>query len=103
MPPAKQTRRSAAKVRLSDCSTLTMRPPLPIARPTWLDRGHIPSLDGLRAVAVLLVFVAHVHKTAGFPDIHLLHTVGPLGAIGVDVFFVLSGFLITTLLCRERE
>lgn len=53
---------------------------------------HIPSLDGLRAVAVMIVFVAH----AG------LHDVVP-GGFGVTVFFFLSGYLITTLLRREFE
>jgi peptidoglycan/LPS O-acetylase OafA/YrhL len=61
----------------------------------------------MRAVAVSLVILSHVHLTRGFPD----PSVGPrftaaterLGTIGVDVFFVLSGFLITSLLCRERD
>jgi peptidoglycan/LPS O-acetylase OafA/YrhL len=48
------------------------------------------SLDGLRAIAVLLVMGVHV----AFPFL-------TLGWLGVDVFFVLSGFLITTLLCNE--
>lgn len=52
--------------------------------------SRIPGLDGLRAVAVVLVF--------------LLHTVPAWiqgGYIGVDIFFVLSGYLITMLLMRE--
>jgi peptidoglycan/LPS O-acetylase OafA/YrhL len=53
---------------------------------------HIPSLDGMRAVAVMIVFVAH----AG-----LKHIVP--GGFGVTVFFFLSGYLITTLLRREFE
>ena len=51
----------------------------------------LSGLDGLRAVAVLLVVVYHL-----FPAL-------PSGFLGVDVFFVISGFLITTLLMRERE
>lgn len=54
--------------------------------------GYFPELDGLRAVAVLLVFCHH----AG------IAWVGG-GQIGVDIFFVLSGFLITTLLMSEIE
>jgi len=52
--------------------------------------GQVPALDGLRAVAILLVLGLH---DFGFP---------PGGAVGVDLFFVLSGFLITTLLLEER-
>lgn len=51
---------------------------------------HIPALDGIRAVSIAIVFVAH----AG------LGTIVP-GGFGVTVFFFLSGFLITTLLRRE--
>jgi peptidoglycan/LPS O-acetylase OafA/YrhL len=51
----------------------------------------IPSLDGLRAVSILIVFVSH----AGFP--------GVPGGLGVSIFFVVSGFLITTLLRAEAD
>lgn len=52
---------------------------------------RIPCLDGLRAVAVLLVFIGH----AGLPTV--------VGAgTGVTIFFFLSGYLITTLLRREH-
>ena len=54
--------------------------------------SHIPSLDGLRAVSFLLVFVSH----AGLKDV-------VPGAFGVTVFFFLSGYLITTLMRREVE
>lgn len=50
----------------------------------------IPSLDGIRALAVSLVFLAHGGLDRIVP-----------GGLGVTVFFVLSGFLITTLLRRE--
>src|SRR5918992_611768 len=54
-----------------------------------------PELDGVRAVAILAVLVAH--SKFWYP-----HTPTYWGARGVDLFFVLSGFLITSLLCREQ-
>ncbi|MFW5468993.1 acyltransferase family protein [Knoellia sp. CPCC 206435] len=53
--------------------------------------GRLPGLDGLRAVAILAVLAFHL-------DPRWL----PGGFLGVDVFFVISGFLITTLLVREH-
>ena len=53
---------------------------------------HIPSLDGLRAVSFLLVFVAHAGLEQYVP-----------GGLGVTIFFFLSGFLITTLMRSEYE
>lgn len=57
------------------------------------NRGHqrFTGLDGLRAVAVTLVVAYHV-----FPSLRL-----GAGYVGVDVFFVISGFLITSLLLRR--
>lgn len=53
---------------------------------------YIPSLDGIRALAVGIVFFAH----AGYD--HIIP-----GGMGVTIFFFLSGYLITTLLRREQE
>jgi len=52
----------------------------------------MPGLDGLRAIAVLAVFVYHFHNGGGWL---------PGGFLGVDVFFVNSGYLITSLLLSE--
>jgi peptidoglycan/LPS O-acetylase OafA/YrhL len=62
-----------------------------VARPHW-RLGHRPALDGLRGVAVLLVLADH----AGFLS-------EPAGGIGVTVFFVLSGFLITRVIVEAHE
>ncbi|WP_051432636.1 acyltransferase family protein, partial [Promicromonospora kroppenstedtii] len=64
--------------------------PLPAPVPGPVPGLRIPGLDGLRAVAVLAVVA-----------FHLAPAWVPGGFLGVDVFFVVSGFLITTLLLRE--
>lgn len=56
--------------------------------------GHRPGLDQLRGVAVLMVVLGHTIHRWG---------VGGAGHIGVTIFFVLSGFLITRLLVEERD
>jgi peptidoglycan/LPS O-acetylase OafA/YrhL len=62
-----------------------------------MDRIH--SLDGLRAVSIILVLVGHVAGTVNAPTwLTPLHS---LGNFGVKVFFVISGFLITFLLLEE--
>lgn len=52
--------------------------------------GYIPSLDGLRSVSILLVLLAHYVSARLFP-----------GGLGVYVFFVISGFLISRLIFAE--
>lgn len=72
--------------------------------PAWIARGRIPGLDGLRAVSILLVLASHAALTHGFPGPRPgLDALRRLGGLGVDVFFVISGFLITLLLLRERD
>jgi peptidoglycan/LPS O-acetylase OafA/YrhL len=61
----------------------------PPAEPSVAIRGRIPQLDGLRAVAILFVFLAHALRV-------------PLTWVGVDIFFVLSGFLITGILLERK-
>lgn len=60
--------------------------------PTSRKFEHVPALDGIRGLAVAVVVVYHFAPN-----------VLPAGFIGVDVFFVLSGFLITSLAVREHE
>lgn len=64
----------------------------PVPEPSNARMPYLPALDGIRALAVLAVVVFHANEswlTGGF--------------LGVDVFFVVSGFLITALLVGERE
>jgi len=61
--------------------------------------GRIPSLDGLRALSIGMVCLAHTAGTRFFPSLVAMRR--DLGSLGVRVFFVISGFLITTLLLQE--
>jgi peptidoglycan/LPS O-acetylase OafA/YrhL len=60
------------------------------ARAPSVKDGHVAQLDGLRAVAVIMVVWSHTVREG-------------LGNYGVKIFFVLSGFLITGILLRQRE
>ena len=64
---------------------------------------HIPTLDALRALAVLMVFWSHIPIIATPPVVRLLRSAINPGYFGVDLFFVLSGFLITRILLAERQ
>jgi peptidoglycan/LPS O-acetylase OafA/YrhL len=63
---------------------------------------HIPSLNGLRAISIFIVLFAHLKDTFGFPGILIkLISWTCYGNLGVEVFFVISGFLISTILLSE--
>jgi peptidoglycan/LPS O-acetylase OafA/YrhL len=68
------------------------------AVPIMLREGYYPSLDGLRAIAILQVIFAHfsVNGILSRFNIRIVST------IGVHIFFVLSGFLITTVLVKKK-
>ncbi len=61
---------------------------------------RIPQLDGVRGIAVLLVIM--VHASDKYPSLHL-KALFSRGWMGVDLFFVLSGFLITRILLKTKE
>lgn len=62
------------------------------AQTNFINLGYRPELDGFRGISIILVFIHHVY-----------HTILPGGFLGVDMFFVLSGFLITSLLLQEWQ
>jgi peptidoglycan/LPS O-acetylase OafA/YrhL len=64
----------------------------------YLAVRHFGSLDGLRCLSIVAVVFHH-----GVDEHHELPLVAQLGFLGVDLFFVLSGFLIVTLLLREKR
>lgn len=70
----------------------------PIALPEQLKAGYYPAIDGLRGLSILMVLLPHfginkyVHRHGFFIDSNA----------GVHLFFVISGFIITTLLLKEK-
>jgi peptidoglycan/LPS O-acetylase OafA/YrhL len=67
--------------------------------------NRIAELDGLRAVMVTFVVLFHMSDFAGSPPRGpdgIRNVVACFGPIGVNVFFIISGFIITTLLLREK-
>ena len=71
---------------------MSYRPLPPDARPAISKVPYLPGLDGMRALAVVAVMLYHTNN--GWV---------PGGFIGVEVFFVISGYLITLLLIGEHE
>jgi peptidoglycan/LPS O-acetylase OafA/YrhL len=70
-----------------------------MARPQWLP-SYIPELQGLRGLAVLGVVIYHCHARLQGTWIY---SASLWGWAGVNLFFVLSGFLITSILIEARE
>src|SRR5438034_91545 len=62
--------------------------------------GHIPELDGLRGIAILGVML---HHSQGELTRSHLDFLGRYGWIGVNLFFTLSGFLITRILLTSKQ
>jgi len=62
--------------------------------PPLLQSSYLPSLDGLRGISIIMVVAYHTLTINGHTDFN--------GIFGVNVFFVISGFIITTLLLKEK-
>jgi peptidoglycan/LPS O-acetylase OafA/YrhL len=70
------------------------------------DKTFFPGLNGLRFTAALMVIVHHIEqskKDSGYVNSYDNVFINSIGGLGVDLFFVLSGFLITYLLIAEKE
>ena len=84
---------------------------LPEREPVAGRIRHIPELDGIRGIAALAVFFHHVCFTSVHVDaqpgwsrsIVVLFHMAAFGDRGVDLFFALSGYLITSILLQERR
>ena len=64
-----------------------------------MKSNRIPSLDGVRAISIALVLLDHLNKWG-----HIQAKIaGSYGTTGVHIFFVLSGYLITSLLLQEHD
>lgn len=66
--------------------------------------AHVPALDGLRGIAILSVFVFHLSwvLSPAHATTHAAREVTLAGWVGVDLFFVLSGYLVTSGLTSSR-
>ncbi|MGH9615353.1 MAG: acyltransferase family protein [Acidobacteriaceae bacterium] len=76
---------------------MTQRQSTPVSGPST----HLPALDGVRGLAILLVLIVHLMLFNNDTGNRWLDSIGQLrslGFLGVDLFFVLSGFLITGIL-----
>ncbi len=73
-------------------------------KPDMRSSGRLPSLDGLRAFSICMVVLGHCSATVKVVSSSAATLFGFVGAgrLGVSIFFVISGFLITTLLVREQ-
>ncbi|MEO6981113.1 MAG: acyltransferase, partial [Mucilaginibacter sp.] len=63
--------------------------------PNPLSQTYLPALDGLRGISIIIVISSHFAANTALTDYFY-------GDIGVEIFFVISGFLITTLLLKEK-
>src|SRR5580704_6551195 len=87
---------------MTDSIFRNQRPPVPMSFAEGLNKGpeRLPSLDGFRAVGIALVLGWHLNDKGAVPGTQIFSE--RTGTLGVQIFFVLSGFLITKLLLDEE-
>lgn len=75
-----------------------------------MNKFRYPSLNGLRAISIIMVIISHLAMQNGiFNEASTISWLNPFlffigdGHLGVNIFFVISGFIITTLLIREES
>lgn len=85
------------EISFKDLEKRTIVPGKPFS---LLDQARFPSLDGFRGISIILVIISHIYFMS--ESRNPLLTVFS-GLFGVNIFFVISGFLITTLLLKEKE
>jgi len=66
-------------------------------------RSYVPSLNGLRAISIVIVIISHINDRFFLFQVPFPFTTITDGNFGVNIFFVISGFLITTLLIEEEN
>jgi peptidoglycan/LPS O-acetylase OafA/YrhL len=103
--PIEASRNPAVSVVMTvrDGAAPVMHDATPLSTGATADAsGRVSALDGVRGVAILLVLVYHLALYGAPPATsaggRLLHAIAGVGWVGVDLFFVLSGFLITGIL-----
>lgn len=80
-----------------------------MSQPAAKEKIYFPNLDGLRFISFFIVFLFHVHWAVFYKyhpsefSFNFTKAIGQNGEIGVNFFFVLSGFLITYLLIEEKR
>ncbi len=98
---------SVVATEVVPADAVVVESPAPVLRP--VRRGHIPELDGLRALALWSMLGAHLFFTTPTTPAATAFLPGPIasfiehGWLSIDLFFVLSGFLITGILLETKS